>query len=213
MSFPVLARLHRQLHDNHWLVRFTALTRILIAVGFLPSGLTKIRGARFTSLGLDTSVGFFFEAFYRNPLWYHVVGWAQVVAAILLLMPRTAHLGAMLFFPIIFNIWLVTVGIQFQGTWVITSLMLLANLWLLAWEYDRIAPLLELRPSRRAQSTESYRWWALVGALGAVAAYGAIFALDMGLVRASLGAAGFAIAAIAGAVGGSIVAWHARGMV
>ncbi len=56
-----------------------------------------------------------------------------------------------MYFPIILNIWAVTVSMHFRGTWVITSLMLLANVYLLCWEYDRLKPLLPWTPRTRSQ--------------------------------------------------------------
>ena len=37
-------RLHARVKQNRWLRRFTVLTRILLALGFMPSGLTKVFG-------------------------------------------------------------------------------------------------------------------------------------------------------------------------
>ncbi|MEJ7811059.1 MAG: DoxX family membrane protein [Gemmatimonadaceae bacterium] len=132
-----LDRLHARARASRWLGRLTVLTRVLLALGFLPSGLTKVMGAHFTKLGLDDPVGFFFEAIYRTGIWYPFIGWCQVIAALLLLVPRTATLGAVLYFPIILNIFLITVGVGFTGTPFITGPMLLGATYLLCWDYDR----------------------------------------------------------------------------
>jgi hypothetical protein len=66
------------------------------------------------------------------------------MAALLLLIPRTALLGAMLYFPIIANICVLTYAVRFEGTRIAT-LMLLANLFLLMWDYDRLKWVLSLR--------------------------------------------------------------------
>ncbi|MBL8980858.1 MAG: DoxX family protein [Gemmatimonadetes bacterium] len=208
---PALLRLHAALRASPWLRRFTAATRLAIAVGFIPSGWTKVLGHRFTTLGTDTTVGFFFEAFYQNQVWYRVVGVAQVLSAILLFMPRTAHLGTLLFLPIIFNIWLVTVGAHFQGTWVITSLMLLANLWLVAWEWDRVSALLAVPRGSPAVSEPTRPWLGAGAALGLLG-FGLLWAGNIALVRTTPGLLGFPVAAGAGAVGGAVVAWHIRRM-
>src|SRR5262249_25030723 len=144
--------------------------------------------------------------FYRNQLWYRTVGWAQIIAALLLVFPSTAHLGALLFLPIIFNIWLITVGIHFQGTWVLTTLMLLANLWLVAWEFDRLRPLLALRP-RTTRWRESATAWAIAFAVLGMVAYGGIYAINAGLARSTVGTSGFAVAAVAGGIFGVVAAW------
>lgn len=128
------------------------MTRILLCLGFLPSGLKKVLGEPFTILSPETPVGYFFDALHRAGFYYEFIGWAQITAALLLLFPRTAPLGAVLYFPIILNIWVITVAMHFRGTWVITSLMLLATTYLLCWEYDRLKALLPLR--RRAPISE-----------------------------------------------------------
>ena len=138
METSSLDSLHAGVRRNAWLRRFTVLTRVLLALGFLPSGLTKLLGNRFTVLGLDSPVGFFFEAFYRSGFYWNFIGAAQLAAAALLVIPRTATLGALVYFPIILNIFVITVSVGFQGTPFITGLMLLANLYLLCWDYDRL---------------------------------------------------------------------------
>ena len=74
------------------------------------------------------------------------VGLMQVAAGVLLLIPGTALLGALLYLPIIVNIFVITVAMEFRGTWVIVGAMLLANLYLLAWDYDRLRNVLFREP-------------------------------------------------------------------
>jgi len=130
MLLSVVDRLHLRRDAR----AFTWLTRILLALAFLPSGLVKLQGERFTRLGLDSPVGFFFEAFYRTGFYWNFLGAAQLLAAALILIPRTRVLGAVTYFPIILNIFLITVAMHFQGTPVITGLMLLGSVWLLLWD-------------------------------------------------------------------------------
>ena len=120
---------------------FTIFTRALLALGFIPSGLTKVLGNHFTRLGIDDPVGFFFEALYRTGFYYRFIGIAQMTAALLLLIPRTATIGALIYFPIILNIFILTVSMHFTGTPYITGAMLLANIYLLCWDYDKLKPL------------------------------------------------------------------------
>ena len=126
----IAARRHRVLHWFAW------LNRVLLAVAFLPSGVTKLLGHRFTRLSLADPVGFFFEALYRTGIYWRFLGFAQLTAALLLLIPRTQALGALMYFPIILNIFLITVGIGFTGTPYITGAMLLGSLYLVCWHYD-----------------------------------------------------------------------------
>lgn len=142
MPSTALDRLHRRLVRVRLLIVSAAITRVLLALAFLPSGLVKVRGERFTTLPVTDPVGYFFDGFFSAPEYYQFVGVMQLTAALLLLLPWTAALGAVVYFPIILNIFVITVAIGFGGTAVITGLMLLGNVYLLCWEYDRWKALL-----------------------------------------------------------------------
>ena len=60
-----IANNYNKLRSTSWVNTFVILTRYLIAFAFIPSGLKKIAGERFTQLGTDTQIGFFFEALYQ----------------------------------------------------------------------------------------------------------------------------------------------------
>ena len=62
----------------------------------------------------------------------------------LLLIPRTSLLGALMYFPLIINICVLTYATRFEGTR-LNTMMLLASLFLLIWDYDRLN-LYEIRP-------------------------------------------------------------------
>lgn len=146
-----LDRIHEQTIKNVWLQLFTVFTRITLAVGFIPPSLKKILGQPFTILPDSHPVGHYFNALYQTGFYYEFIGWAQLIAALMLLFPITAHLGAMMFLPIIVNIAVLTSSVGFVGTNYITALMALAALYLVCWEYDRWKPLLF---SKRAAKTE-----------------------------------------------------------
>lgn len=137
-----LDSLHAKVKQTKLLQYFTGFNRIVLAVAFIPSGMTKLVGNRFTQIPVDNPIGLFFEGFYQTGFWYRFVGFAQVFAAVLLLIPRTSTLGAIVFFPIVLNIAIITWSLNFQGTWVITSLMFLSNLYLLCWDFDKLKPVL-----------------------------------------------------------------------
>ena len=84
-----------------------------------------------------TPVGAFFEALYQTGSYWRFLGLSQVLAGVLLLIPATAFYGAVLFLPILANVVVITIAIEFKGTPMITVPMLLANLWLMAWDWPR----------------------------------------------------------------------------
>lgn len=127
--------------------RFTLFTRLLLSAGFLPTGMVKLMGERFTLISPETSIGYFFEALYQTGFYWRFIGGTQVLAALLLLFPITAHLGAAIFFPVMINIFVVTVSLSFTGTPVVTGLMVLAVTYLLFWDYPRFRSLIFRSPS------------------------------------------------------------------
>jgi uncharacterized membrane protein YphA (DoxX/SURF4 family) len=132
-----LERRSAELQRNKWLRYFAIFCRIALALGFIPSGVVKVMGERFTALPSNHPLGHYFDALHLTGFYYTFIGVGQLTAALLLLIPRTALLGAIFYFPIILNICVLTYAVRFEGTRVAT-LMLLANLFLLAWDHQRL---------------------------------------------------------------------------
>jgi hypothetical protein len=122
-----------------------------LALGFIPSGVVKIIGQRFTALPSNHPLGHYFDALQLTGFYYRFIGVGQLTAALLLLIPRTALMGAILYLPIILNICVLTYATRFEGTRIAT-LMLLANLFLLCWDYDRLKYVLPLGSSSDVSS-------------------------------------------------------------
>jgi len=152
MLLANLNHLYDQCKKNQWLRYFTVFCRVALALGFIPSGIVKIMGGRFTALPSNHPLGHYFDALHLTGSYYRFVGVSQLTAALLLLIPRTALLGAILYFPIILNICVLTYATRFEGTR-ITTLMLLANLYLLWWDYARLKYVLPLASSSGARTT------------------------------------------------------------
>lgn len=129
---------------NKWFRFFAFFCRIILALGFIPSAIVKIIGERFTALPDNHPLGQYFDALHLTGFYYTFIGAVQLVAAILLLIPRTALLGALIYFPIIVNICVLAYAVRFEGTR-ITTLMLLANLFLLFWDYEKLKHILPFK--------------------------------------------------------------------
>ena len=139
-----LAQLYDEAKGNKWLRNFTIFCRVILALGFIPSGLVKIMGERFTALSDNHPLGHYLEALHHTGYYYPFIGVLQMMAAFLLLIPRTALLGAIIYFPIILNICILAYAVRFEGTR-ITTLMVLANLYLLCWDYHRLKYILPFK--------------------------------------------------------------------
>lgn len=133
-----LAGAHAWARSQPWLSRFTLMNRILLAMAFIPTGLVKATGNRFTILPVTDPVGFFFEAMYQTGPWWHFIGFSQIAAAVMLLVPATATVGAILALPIAVSIFLITWGVGFHNTVYIGAGMVVSVTYLLCWDADRI---------------------------------------------------------------------------
>ncbi|MCW5961557.1 MAG: hypothetical protein KIS76_15445 [Pyrinomonadaceae bacterium] len=146
-----LDKWHAAATRNRFLQLFTAFTRLLLFIGFTPPSITKIRNIPFTLIPDSHPVGHYFNALYATGYYYQFIGWAQLIAAVLLIFPRTAHLGALMFFPIILNIAVLTNSVGFAGTWLVTILMALAAFYLVCWDYDRLKAIFFVKRDERAK--------------------------------------------------------------
>jgi apolipoprotein N-acyltransferase len=112
--------------------------RFLIGFAFVFSSFIKIKGERFTSISVNDPVGYFFEAMYQTGMYWNFLGWSQLITGCLLMSQRFSTVGAMVFLPVILNVFMITHSIDFgMGTPLITLLMLLGTLFLLLWDYKK----------------------------------------------------------------------------
>lgn len=137
-----------KIKQNRWHWILSIVCRILLAYAFIVAGMVKILGERFAS-GLSTihPMGAYLEALHHTGYYYTFIGIAQMIAAVLLLIPRTVTFGALLYLPIIVNIWILSFAVRFVGSFVTSPLMVLANLYILAWNYDKVKYILPFNKS------------------------------------------------------------------
>ncbi len=164
-----LDNIHAKVTGNKILQIFTAMTRVLLFVGFTPPSIVKILNKPFTVLPDSHPVGHYFNALYQTGFYYQFLGRAQLTAAVLLLFPRTAHLGALMFLPIIANIAVLTTSVGFKGTWLVTIMMTAAAAYLVAWDYDRLKPVLFGKRTEKANFMRlEYVWLPALFMLGGI---------------------------------------------
>ncbi len=149
---------------------FIIYTRYLIGGAFVFACIIKIKGKRFTTYSQEDaplgSAMHFFEVLYQTGLYWQFIGWVQLLAGFFLMTQRFAKLGAVLNLPIILNVFVITISMEFGGTPVITGLMLLANLLLISWHWSELRTLVNLPyiPAPVDQE-ENKPLWALTGLL------------------------------------------------
>ncbi len=134
--------LYYEAKSDKWFQNFANFCRVFLAVSFIPEGYVKIIGERFAAgLPSNNPLGHYFDALLLTGYYYTFIGIGQVIAGILILIPRTSLLGALMYFPIAVNICVLTYATRFDGTRAVT-MMLLANLFILIWNYDRLKHIL-----------------------------------------------------------------------
>jgi len=166
----MVERVYGELRRNRWIRWFAIFCRVALALGFIPAAIVKVSGERFTGLPSNHPLGHYFDALLLTGFYYTFIGVCQIIAALLLLIPRTALLGAIFYFPIILNIFVLTYATRFDGTRIVT-LMLLANLFLLVWDYDRlkyVTPFYRRAEDRRVTETSRFPVLFFAGVLAAV---------------------------------------------
>jgi len=139
-----IEEIYYEAKSDKWFKRFAVFCRIALAASFIPAGYVKIIGERFTGLPPNNPLGHYFDALHLTGYYYTFIGIAQIITAILLLIPRTSLLGALMYFPFIVNICVLTYATRFDGTRLVT-MMVLASLFLLIWDYDRLKHILPFK--------------------------------------------------------------------
>jgi uncharacterized membrane protein YphA (DoxX/SURF4 family) len=140
-----IQEIYHEAKADKWFKKFAVFCRIVLAASFIPTGFVKIMGERFAAgLPSNNPLGHYFDALQQTGYYYTFLGIAQIIIAILLLIPRTSLLGALMYFPIIINICVLTYATRFEGTRLVT-MMVLACLFLLIWDFDRLKHILPFK--------------------------------------------------------------------
>jgi hypothetical protein len=149
---------------------FVIYLRYLIGFSFIFASLVKIQGLRFTAeSGAENPINsswHFFETLYESGIYWRFLGIAQFITGSLLITQRFAKLGAILFLPIIANIFVITISYDFRGTPIITGLMLISTLFLIFWDWDSLKILINKTPTNsRRKRLENDNLWMYLGIL------------------------------------------------
>lgn len=149
---------------------FTIFIRYLLGTAFVWAGILKMKGVRFEpQSGEHTpidSLSHLLEAMYRSGFYWHFVGWGQFIAGFLIMSQIFSTLGAIMYFPIILSIFILTTAFESPVFLIMTSSMLLANIYLLLWDWNRLKFIILNKPDNYFdQSTHFSRKkiWAYVG--------------------------------------------------
>lgn len=174
MANPNLQLLHR-VRSMPAAQVFTVYLRYLVGGAFIISTFTLNKFGLYDHLmptekppiqELDP-IGQFLRVMSDSGLYWKFIGISQMICGILLATQKFAQLGALIFFTIILNIFLITVGYNFSGTPVITGLMLLAGGYLLLWDYEAFLPMIsdQVRYNKQPLLLADQPYWIKLGAV------------------------------------------------
>jgi uncharacterized membrane protein YphA (DoxX/SURF4 family) len=145
-SFPdlfyAMEAIISKLKQNRFLQIFTIFLRYVLGASFVFASILKIEGVRFTpesgkNAPID-SLPHFFETMFQAGAYWNFIGWGQMVVGFLMMSQLFSTLGAVAFFPIILNIFVITISFDSSSVLFITSLMVLGNIFLLVWDWNKI---------------------------------------------------------------------------
>lgn len=122
-----------KLKKNKILVCLYWCARIGMGLTFILSGVRKLPGVKFTTLPIDNPIGFYFEAMYSTGFYWNFIGVFQIIVGIMIFFNRFVVISSLLMMPVVINIFLVSIALKMVGTPIITSAMVLGNLFLLVW--------------------------------------------------------------------------------
>lgn len=149
---------------------FTIFIRYLLGTAFVWASILKIKGIRFEPQSGESSpinsLSHLLEAMYRSGFYWYFIGWGQFIAGFLIMSQIFSTLGAVIYFPMILSIFILTTAFESPIFLVMTSLMLLANIYLLLWDWNRLKFIILNRPDEYIdQSTRFSRQkhWAYIG--------------------------------------------------
>ena len=153
---------------------FTIYLRYLIGGTFIIAaiGMGKLSGKSFidtaTPIGDLMPMQQFFRVMADSGLYWKFIGWFQVGCGVLLMTQRFARLGALMFFGMIVNIFVITISYGFQGTPIVTGLLSLAAAYLLIWDINALQFIIRKPIGSNLSETKHLRihdqsYWAMLG--------------------------------------------------
>lgn len=173
---------------------------IIAAIGMGKLGGTPVDIMRASAAPLNDSISriaLFFKVMQESGLYWNFIGWSQIIAGALLISQKFSKLGAAVFFGLILNIFIITLSYDFNGTPIITGLMLLATLYLIVWDLRSFLFLFKsegtlIKPQLHIADKPYWTWLGLIMIFSLlILALLQIFTFILLLVGFSLGLIGF----------------------
>lgn len=137
----------KKLNSNTSLLHLMVFLRFVGGTLFIPSGLLKIQGKRFSSLCPEMYADIFFQQLQNTGIYWNFLGFCQLLTAFLLYSQRYTVLGVLMFFCICANIFVFTVSMGMNDKTLIMVFMLAIAALLIFWDWNKISVLFGLSAS------------------------------------------------------------------
>jgi len=151
---------------------FVIFIRYALGTAFVWASILKIKGIRFEPESGETapinSISHLLEAIYRSGFYWNFIGWGQLIAGFLLMSQIFSTLGAIVYFPIILSIFILTTSFGASFFWILTSSMLFANICLLLWDWNKLKFIFLSNPGIYIDQSTSFsklKVWSFLGIL------------------------------------------------
>jgi uncharacterized membrane protein YphA (DoxX/SURF4 family) len=148
----------------------TILVRYMLGTAFVWASILKIKGIRFEPQSGEHapihSVSHLLESMYQSGFYWYFIGWAQFLAGFLIMSQVFSTLGAVVYFPIILSICILTTAFEAPFFQLMTSSMLLANFYLLFWDWNRLKYIVLNKPGPfvdQAAGFSRHKIWTYTG--------------------------------------------------
>lgn len=149
---------------------FTIFLRYLLGIAFVWASILKVKGIRFEPHSGENmpigSLSYLLEAMYRSGFYWYFIGWGQLIAGLLIMSQIFSTLGAVVYFPIMLSIFVLTTAFQAPVFLAMTSLMLLSNIYLLLWDWNKLKFIILNNPGEFIDQTTPFsrqKIWAHIG--------------------------------------------------
>lgn len=152
---------------NCLLFWFIAGVRVVVATVFIPSGILKLQGKRFSAICPEMYAGAFFCELQQTGMYWKFLGFCQLLTALLLFTQRYTVLSALLFFSICTNIFIFTLSVGMHSKAFFMVFMILAAVLLMYWDASRIKLLFNGSPHNTVAPSVKmvpvkFQWFGLV---------------------------------------------------
>lgn len=134
----------KKINSNIFLLYSMVFLRFVGGTVFIPSGLLKIQGKRFSAICPEMYADIFFQQLQSTGIYWNFLGFCQLLTALLLYSQRYTVLAVLMFFCICANIFVFTVSMGLNDKTLIMVFMLTIAILLIFWDWNKIRLLLGL---------------------------------------------------------------------